>query len=115
MCPFQYFWWPWSQVVTTVCIVCDCTKSYCDTVHLLTNIMGLVEHHYRLLGQLFGHQVSYLGVQQVVVAVHHNVGMQDLKRDKDRRQKLSDTTPTFAGPLRIISVSLDEKHFITLL
>lgn len=30
--------------------------------NLLTYIMSLVEHHYRLLGELFGHQVSYLGV-----------------------------------------------------
>ena len=40
--------------------------------------MSLIKHHYRLLGQLFGHQISYLGVQQVVIAVNHNVGMQDL-------------------------------------
>lgn len=45
------------------------------TVWCPTYIMSLVEHHHRLLGQLFGHQVSYLGVQQVMVAVHHNVGM----------------------------------------
>lgn len=53
----------------------------------LTYIMSLVKHHHRLLGQLFGHQVSDLGVQQVVVAVHHNVGVQDLRGNKDRREK----------------------------
>lgn len=51
----------------------------------LTYIMSLIKHHYRILGQLFGHQISYLGVQQVVVAVHHNVGMQDLTGNEHRR------------------------------
>lgn len=41
--------------------------------------MGLVKHYYRFLGELFGHQVSNLGVQQVVIAVHHDVGMQNLR------------------------------------
>jgi len=48
--------------------------------------MSLIKHHHRLLGQLFGHQVSYFGVQQVVVAVHNNVGVQDLKENIDRRK-----------------------------
>lgn len=47
----------------------------------LTYIMSLIKHHYRFLSQLFGHQISYLGVQQVVVAVYHDVGMQDLSRN----------------------------------
>lgn len=45
----------------------------------LTYIMSLIKHDHRLLGELFGHQVSYLGVEQVVVAVHHDVGVQDLR------------------------------------
>ena len=44
--------------------------------------MGLVKHHHSLLGQLLGHQVCYLGVQEVVVAVHHDVGMEDLQNDQ---------------------------------
>lgn len=42
--------------------------------------MGLIENNYRLLGQLFGHQVSYFGVEKVMVAVNYNVGMQDLQK-----------------------------------
>lgn len=55
-----------------------------QSVQFLTYIMSLIKHHHRFLRQLFGHQVGYLGVQQVVVAVHHNVGMQDLRGNKDR-------------------------------
>lgn len=50
--------------------------------------MSLIEHHYRLLGELFGYQVSYLRVQQVMVAVHHNVSMQDLRRSTGKRQTI---------------------------
>lgn len=42
--------------------------------------MGLIENNHRLLGQLFRHQVSYLGIKKVMVAVNHNVGMQDLQK-----------------------------------
>lgn len=42
--------------------------------------MGLIENDYRLLGQLFRHQVSYFGVEKVVVAVNYDVGMQDLQK-----------------------------------
>ena len=56
-----------------------------SSVQFLTYVVSLVEHHYGFLRQLLGHQVSYLGVQQVVVAVHHNVGVQDLRGSKDRR------------------------------
>lgn len=45
---------------------------------LLTNVVGLVKDHHSLAGQLLGHQVGNLGVQEVVVAVNHHVGMQDL-------------------------------------
>lgn len=48
--------------------------------------MSLIEHHYRLLGELFGYQVSYLRVQQVMVAVHHNVSMQDLRGSTGKRR-----------------------------
>lgn len=47
--------------------------------------MSLIKYHYRFLCQLFRHQISYLGVQQVVVAVHHNVGMQDLREIKRKQ------------------------------
>lgn len=60
--------------------------SILHSVQWLTYIMSLIEHHNRFLGQLFGHQVSYLGVQQVMVAVHHNVGMQDLRGKKTKQQ-----------------------------
>lgn len=46
----------------------------------LTDIMGLIKNNYRLLGQLFRHQVSYFGVEKVMVAVNYNVGMQDLQK-----------------------------------
>lgn len=46
----------------------------------LTDIMGLIENNYRLLGQLLGDQVSYFGVEEVMVAVNYNVGMQDLQK-----------------------------------
>lgn len=45
---------------------------------LLTNVVGLVEDDDSLAGQLLGHQVGDLGVQQVVVAVNHHVGVEDL-------------------------------------
>lgn len=46
----------------------------------LTYIMSFIKHHHWFLSQLFGHQIGYLGVQQVVVAVYHYVGMHDLRR-----------------------------------
>lgn len=58
----------------------------CYFIFKLTDIMSLVEHHYRALGQLFGHQVSYLWVQQVMVAVHHDVSVQDLRGGKRKKQ-----------------------------
>lgn len=45
---------------------------------LLTDVVGLVKDDHSLAGQLLGHQVGNLGVQQVVVAVDHHVGVQDL-------------------------------------
>lgn len=45
---------------------------------LLTDVVGLVEDHHGLAGQLLGHQVCNLGVQEVVVAVNHHIGVQDL-------------------------------------
>lgn len=42
--------------------------------------MGLIENNYRLLGQLFRHQVCYFRVKKVMVAVNYNVGMQDLQK-----------------------------------
>lgn len=45
---------------------------------LLTDVVGLVKDDHGLAGQLLGHQVGNLGVQQVVVAVDHHVGVQDL-------------------------------------
>ena len=45
---------------------------------LLTDVVGLIKDDHGLAGQLLGHQVSNLGVQQVVVAVDHHVGVQDL-------------------------------------
>lgn len=48
--------------------------------------MSLIEHHDRALGQLLGYQVSYLWVQQVMVAVHHNVSVQDLRGSKRKKQ-----------------------------
>lgn len=60
--------------------------------------MSLIKHHDRLLGQLFGHQISYLGVQQVVIAVNHNVGMQDLWGNKDKeRETLKDGVKTIVS------------------
>ena len=44
----------------------------------LTDVVGLIEDHNCFAGQLLGHQVCNLGVQEVVVAVNHHVGMQDL-------------------------------------
>lgn len=52
----------------------------------LTDIMGLIENNYRLLGQLFRHQVGYFGVEKVMVAVNYNVGMQDLQKRGDERE-----------------------------
>lgn len=49
--------------------------------------MSLIKHHHRALGQLFGHQVSNLRVQQVMVAVHHDVSVQDLRGGKRSRVK----------------------------
>lgn len=49
----------------------------------LTDIMSLVKHHHGFLGEFFRHQVSDLWVQQVVVAVHDDVGVQDLKGNKE--------------------------------
>lgn len=45
--------------------------------------MSLVKHHHGFLGEFFRHQVSDLWVQQVVVAVHDDVGVQDLKGNKE--------------------------------
>jgi len=50
----------------------------------LTYVVSLIKHHHRVLGQLFGHQVSDLRVQQVVVAVHHDVSVQELRGDTVR-------------------------------
>ena len=41
--------------------------------------MSLIKHHNRFLGEFLGHQVGDLRVQQVVVAVHDDVGVKDLK------------------------------------
>lgn len=54
----------------------------------LTDIMSLVKHHHRALGQLLGYQVGDLRVQQVMVAVHHDVSVQDLRGGQ--RSKESD-------------------------
>lgn len=51
---------------------------------LLTNVVGFIEDHDGLAGQLFGHQVCDLGVQEIVVAVNHHVGMQDLGTWRDK-------------------------------
>jgi hypothetical protein len=45
---------------------------------LLTDVVSFIEDHNSLASQLFGYQVCDLGVQEVVVAVNHHVGMQDL-------------------------------------
>lgn len=50
----------------------------------LTNVVGLVEDDDGLAGQLLGHQVGNLGVQEVVVAVDHHVGVQDLGAEAGR-------------------------------
>lgn len=60
--------------------------------------MSLIKHHYRLLGQLFGHQISDLGVQQVVVAVHYYVSMQDLKT-REKTGPDSNITTLFCNPV----------------
>ena len=44
--------------------------------------MSLIKHHDRFLGEFLGHQVGDLRVQQVVVAVHHDVSVEDLKGTK---------------------------------
>lgn len=51
---------------------------------LLTDVVGFIEDHNGLASQLFGHQVRNLGVQEVVVAVNHHVGMQDLGTWRER-------------------------------
>lgn len=53
----------------------------------ITYVVGLIKHHHRLLGQFFGHQVSDLWVQQVVVTVHHDVGMQELRGNRVNRTR----------------------------
>lgn len=50
----------------------------------LTNVVGLVEDHDSFAGQLLGHQVCNLGVQEVVVAVNYHIGMQDLGGEEGR-------------------------------
>ena len=43
--------------------------------------MSFVEDDHRFLGEFFGDKVSDLGVEEVVVAVDHNVGVQDLRQE----------------------------------
>eukprot|EP00051_Salpingoeca_urceolata_P018233 m.254712 g.254712 ORF g.254712 m.254712 type:complete len:354 (-) comp19149_c0_seq6:142-1203(-) len=53
---------------------------YVDTHRLNThivNVMGFVKNNDAIPLHLFGHEVGNLGVQQVVVAVHHHVGVCD--------------------------------------
>lgn len=72
--------------------------------------MGLIKNHHRLLGQLLGHQVGYLWVQQVVVAVHNDVGMKNLKTHTTSTVEASHAN----GPIRSVSGtnwwSEDELH-----
>lgn len=51
---------------------------------LLTDVVSFIEDHNGLAGQLFGHQVCDLGVQEVVVAVNYHVGVQDLGTQRER-------------------------------
>lgn len=68
-------------------------NSHCYAMHpdyhlifKLTNIVSLIEHHHGALGQFFGNQVGNLWVQQVMVAVHHDVSMQDLRGGKCKKR-----------------------------
>jgi len=45
---------------------------------ILTNIVSLIEDDDRLLGEFLRDDVSDLGVQEVVVAVHNNVRLLNL-------------------------------------
>lgn len=67
------------NVSKTISHLWDKSYDYTSGGQFLTYIMSLIKHHYRFLSQLFGHQVSYLGVQQVVIAVYYDVGMKDLR------------------------------------
>ena len=45
----------------------------------LTNIMSLIKHYNRCFLQFFGNKVSYFRIQQVMIAVYHNISMINLK------------------------------------
>ena len=46
----------------------------------ITNIVGFVEHNNRAFLQFFGNKVSYFWIQQVMIAVHNNICMINLKQ-----------------------------------
>lgn len=50
---------------------------------LFTDVMSFIKHNHRFLGELFGHQVCYLWVQKVVVAVDHDVGVKNLRTESE--------------------------------
>lgn len=47
--------------------------------NVLTYIVSLIKHNNRRLVQFFRNQVSYFRVQQVMIAVHNNICMVNLK------------------------------------
>lgn len=51
--------------------------------------MRLVKHHHALLLHLFGDNPGHLGIQQVLVAIHHHIGILDhLPREEVRAHPL---------------------------
>jgi hypothetical protein len=59
----------------------DAQRLYADIV----NVVSLIEHDHTLLLHLPGHNAGHLGVEQVLVAVHHNIGVLDHLPGKEVR------------------------------
>lgn len=47
-------------------------------MNVLTNVMSFIKNNYGLLGELLGDHICDLWVQEVVVTVDYDVGMEDL-------------------------------------
>jgi hypothetical protein len=52
---------------------------------MFTNIVSFVKDHHCFLGEFFRDLFSNLRVQQVVIAVHHDVGMVYLTTQTDNQ------------------------------
>ena len=72
---------------------CPAVNAYTQCLDAdIVDVMGFVKYHDAVLAQVLGHEVADLGVQHILVIIHHDVGDGDQMTRQKVRTPLLRTT-----------------------